>query len=47
MTGFEKIATDRTLRAWLSAGPVHRGVGDGLTFVATAAGAQLGKASPD
>ena len=45
MTGFEKIATDRTLRAWLSAGPVDRGVGDGLTFVATAAGAQLGKAS--
>lgn len=45
MTGFEKIATDRNLRAWLSAGPVDRGVGDGLTFVATAAGAQLGKAS--
>ena len=45
MTGFAKIATDRTLRAWLSAGPVDRGVGDGLTFVATAAGAQLGKAS--
>ncbi len=45
MTGFAKIATDRTLRAWLSTGPVDRGVGDGLTFVATAAGAQLGKAS--
>lgn len=45
MTGFAKIATDRTLRAWLSAGPVDRGVGEGLTFVATAAGSRLGKAS--
>lgn len=45
MTGFARIATDRTLRAWLSAGPVNRGVGDGLTFVATEASALLGKAS--
>ena len=45
MTGFAKIATDKTLKAWLSAGPVDRGVGDGLTFVATKAGACLGKAS--
>ena len=45
MTGFAKIATDKTLRAWLNAGPVDRGVGDGLTFVATAARARLGKAS--
>ena len=45
MTGFAKIATYRTLRDWLSAGPVARGVSDGLTFVARAAGTQLGKAS--
>jgi hypothetical protein len=45
MTGFAGIATDRTLRAWLSAGPVDRGVGDGLTFVATEASARMGKAS--
>ena len=45
MTGFAKIATDETLKAWLSAGAVDRGVGDGLTFVATKAGACLGKTS--
>ena len=45
MTGFAKFATDKTLRAWLSAGSVDRGVGDGLTFVATEAGARVGKAS--
>ena len=45
MTGFAGIASDRTLRAWLSAGPVDRGVGDGLTFVATEASARMGKAS--
>lgn len=45
MTGFERNATDKTLRAWLNAGPVDRGVGDGLTFVAKEAGARLGKAS--
>lgn len=45
MTGFAKTATDRTLRAWLNAGPIDRGVGDGLTFVATEASALAGKAS--
>lgn len=45
MTGFSRNATDKTLRAWLSAGPVDKGVGDGLTFVATEAGAREGKAS--
>ena len=43
--GFAQNATDRNLRAWLSAGPVDRGVGDGLTFVASAASAQQGKGS--
>lgn len=45
MTGFAKNATDKNLRAWLNAGPVDRGVGDGLTFVASEAGSQQGKAS--
>lgn len=45
MTGFAKNATDKNLRAWLNAGPVDRGVGDGLTFVASGAGSQQGKAS--
>jgi hypothetical protein len=43
--GFAQNATDRNLRAWLSAGPVDRSVGDGLTFVASAASAQQGKGS--
>jgi hypothetical protein len=37
--------TDRELKAWLAAGAVDRGVGDGLTFVASAASARTGKAS--
>jgi hypothetical protein len=45
MTGIAKTATDRALRAWLSAGPIDRGVGDGLIFVATEASAVAGKAS--
>lgn len=45
MTGFAKNASDKTLRAWLNAGPVDRMVGDGLTFVAKEASAQQGKAS--
>lgn len=44
-TGFAQNAIDRNLRAWLSAGPVDRSVGDGLTFVASAASAQQGKGS--
>ena len=45
MTGFVKNATDKNLRAWLNAGPVDRGVGDGLTFFAKDASARQGKAS--
>ncbi len=37
--------TDRELKAWLVAGAVDRGVGEGLTFLASAAGASAGKAS--
>ncbi|WP_230976260.1 tyrosine-type recombinase/integrase [Pseudothauera nasutitermitis] len=44
MTGIEHI-TDKTLRAWLSRGPTDRGIGGGLTFVATAVGAPKGHAS--
>ena len=45
MTGFSRNATDKNLRAWLNAGPVDRGVGDGLTFFAKATSAREGKAS--
>ena len=45
MTETEKTATDRSLRSWLAAGPVDKSVGDGLTFVASAASAAQGKAS--
>lgn len=45
VAGFEQNATDRNLRAWLTAGPVDRGIGDGLTFVASEVSAQQGKAS--
>ena len=45
MTGFSQNATDKNLRAWLNAGPIDRGVGDGLTFVAKEASAREGKAS--
>lgn len=37
--------TDRELKAWLAAGAVDRGVGEGLTFLASTAGARAGKAS--
>lgn len=40
-----KVVTDQTLRIWLNAGAVDRGIGDGLTFVAAAASARAGKAS--
>lgn len=45
MTGSAKNVTDKALRAWLNAGQTDRGVGDGLTFVASAASARQGKAS--
>ncbi len=44
MTETERV-TDKTLRAWLNTGPVDRSIGNGLTFVATAAGALKGQAS--
>src|SRR6218665_1029452 len=44
MTETERV-TDKTLRAWLNAGAVHRDIGGGLSFVATTAGAQKGQAS--
>jgi integrase len=37
--------TDRELKAWLAAGAVDRGVGEGLTFVASGTSALAGKAS--
>lgn len=37
--------TDRELRAWLAAGETDRGIGEGLTFVASATAARKGKAS--
>lgn len=40
-----RLVTDRELKAWLAAGAVDRGVGEGLTFLASAAGARAGKAS--
>jgi len=45
MNGLNKTVTDRTLKSWLASGPVDRSVGDGLTFVAKAASAHIGKAS--
>src|SRR6218665_72496 len=44
MTETERVP-DKTLRAWLTTAPVDRGIGGGLTFVATAAGALKGQAS--
>lgn len=41
----QRLTTDRELKAWLAAGAVDRGVGEGLTFVASATAAQAGKAS--
>ncbi len=40
MTRQARPVTDRELKAWLSAGAVDRGVGEGLTFLASAAGAR-------
>lgn len=40
-----KQVSELLLKSWLSAGVVDRSVGDGLTFVSTAASARLGKAS--
>jgi hypothetical protein len=41
----QRPIADRELKAWLAAGPVDRGVGEGLNFVASVTAAQAGKAS--
>ena len=41
----QRPITDRELKSWLAAGPVDRGVGEGLTFIASVTAAQAGKAS--
>lgn len=45
MTGNTQIVTDRTLRAWLNAGSVDKGIGGGLIFFAKEASARQGQAS--
>jgi len=45
MSRLQRPITDRELKAWLAVGAVDRGVGEGLTFVASAPAAQAGKAS--
>ncbi|MBX3641794.1 MAG: site-specific integrase [Rubrivivax sp.] len=45
MTGFAQNVSDRTLRSWLTAGPVDRGIGGGLIFFAKEPSARLGQAS--
>jgi len=45
MNRLQRPITDRELKAWLVAGAVDRGVGEGLTFVASAPAAHAGKAS--
>jgi len=45
MSTQQRSITDRELKALLAAGAVDRGVGEGLTFVASSTAAQAGKAS--
>ncbi|ABM59880.1 hypothetical protein Veis_4175 [Verminephrobacter eiseniae EF01-2] len=45
MTGFTQNVSDRTLRAWLNAGPVNKGIGGGLIFFAKEASARQGQAT--
>lgn len=45
MSRQQRPITDRELKAWLVAGAVDRGVGEGLTFVSSTTAAQAGKAS--
>lgn len=45
MTGITHTVTDRTLRAWLNAGPVDKGVGGGLIFFAKESSARQGQAT--
>lgn len=41
----QRLITDREVRAWLAKGAVDRGVGEGLTFVASHTAAMAGRAS--
>jgi len=41
----QRPITDREIKAWLASGAVDRGIGEGLTFVASATAARAGKAS--
>jgi hypothetical protein len=45
MSRQQRPITDREIKAWLAAGAVDRGVGEGLTFVASTMAARAGKAS--
>jgi integrase len=45
MNRLNRPITDRELKAWLAVGAVDRGVGEGLTFVASPMSARSGKAS--
>ena len=45
MTGFTQNVSDRTLRAWLNAGPVDKMIGGGLIFFAKESSARRGQAS--
>ena len=45
MSRQKRPITDREIKAWLAAGAVDRGLGEGLTFVASTIAAQAGKAS--
>lgn len=45
MTGFAQNVSDRTLRGWLNAGAVDKGIGGGLIFFAKEPSARQGQAS--
>lgn len=45
MSRQQRPITDREIKAWLASGAVDRGVGEGLTFVASTIAARAGKAS--
>ena len=45
MSGLTQNVSDRTLRAWLTAGPVDKGIGGGLIFFARESSARQGQAT--
>ncbi len=45
MTGSTQIVSDKTLRAWLNAGAVDKGIGGGLIFLASESAARRGQAT--